>query len=209
VIAPAVLFDACVLYPQYLRDVILRLAHPSRGLYSPRWSPLILAEVERNLVRNAGVDAGRAAAMIALMRQHFPDAEVSPPDALIAAMTNHPKDRHVLAAAVHAQCDFLVTDNVKDFPVPSCEPFGLAVVTADEFLSDVHKQESDAVLEVVGRLALALRKPAMTVNDVVAALARARLPQFAAILDAQLAALNIEDYLHRLQTHVGGQEHGR
>ncbi len=201
----AVLFDACVLYPQYLRDVILRLAHPSRGLYSPRWSPLILAEVERNLVENAGVDAGRAAAMIALMRLHFPDAEVSPPDELVAAMTNHPKDRHVLAAAVHAQCDLLVTDNVKDFPVASCAPFGVAVATADEFLSDVHEQEPDAMLEVVGRLALALRKPAMTVHDVVAALARARLPQLAAALNAQLAVLDIDTYLDRLQVRVGEQ----
>ena len=205
----AVLFDACVLYPQYLRDVILRLAHPSRGVYSPRWSPLILTEVERNLVRNAGVDAGRAAAMIALIRQHFPDAEISPPDELVAAMTNHPKDRHVLAAAIHAQCDFLVTDNVKDFPAASCVPFGVAVVTADEFLSDVHDKEPDAVLEVVARLALALRKPAMTVHDVVAVLARTRLPHFAAGLDAQLATINIEDYLNRLQTRVRGQVRGR
>jgi predicted nucleic acid-binding protein len=205
VIDSAVLFDACVLYPQYLRDVILRLAHPSRGLYSPRWSPLILTEVERNLVRNAGVETGRAAAMIALMRQHFPDAEVSPPDELVAAMTNHPKDRHVLAAAVHGQCDFLITDNVKDFPVASCAPSGAAVATPDEFLSNVHEQEPDAVLEVVGRLALALRKPPMTVHDVVAALARARLPQLAAALNAQLVALDIDAYLHRLQGPTGEQ----
>lgn len=197
-IDPAVLLDACVLYPQYLRDVLLRLAHPSRGLYSPRWSPLILAEVERNLVQNAGADGGRAAAMIALMRQHFPDAEVSPPDELVAAMTNHPKDRHVLAAAVHCQCDFLVTDNVKDFPVASCVPFGVAVLTADEFLSEMHEQEPDVVLEVAARLARALRKPPMTLHDLVAALARAQLPQFASRLRAQLAALDVDDYVARL-----------
>jgi hypothetical protein len=148
VISSAVLLDACVLYPQYLRDVLLRLAHPSRGLYSPRWSPLILAEVERNLVQRAGIDARRAAAMIALMRKHFPEAEVAPSDALVATMTNHPKDRHVLAAAVFGECDLLVTDNVKDFPEPSCAPHRVSVVSADRFLAGMHAEEPDQVLEI-------------------------------------------------------------
>jgi len=31
-------------------------------------------------------------------------------------MTNHPKDRHVLAAAVRCNAEVIVTHNVKEFP---------------------------------------------------------------------------------------------
>jgi hypothetical protein len=33
-------------------------------------------------------------------------------------MTNHPKDRHVLAAAVRASAEVIVTSNLSDLPVP-------------------------------------------------------------------------------------------
>jgi hypothetical protein len=158
---------------------------------------VILAEVERNLVQNADVEAGRAAAMIALMRKHFPGAEVAPPDGLVAAMTNHTKDRHVLAAAVHGECDLLLTDNVKDFPVASCAPHGIVVVTADEFLCGLHDQEPALVLDTVVRLAVILHKPPMTPRNVADALARAHVPDFAGRLHVQLASTDIDELITR------------
>ena len=41
------------------------------------------------------------------------------PLADIPAMTNHPKDRHVLAAAARAGAKVMVTYNLKDFPSSS------------------------------------------------------------------------------------------
>jgi hypothetical protein len=41
----AVVLDTCVLYPQYLRDTLLRLAE--RRLYNPLWSADIRAELHR------------------------------------------------------------------------------------------------------------------------------------------------------------------
>lgn len=43
------------------------------------------------------------------MRTAFPDARVTGHEPLIPAMTNHPKDRHVLAAAAHADAAVIVT----------------------------------------------------------------------------------------------------
>jgi hypothetical protein len=42
---------------------------------------------------------------------------------LIPAMTNHPKDRHVLAAAVRAGAKVIVTYNIKDYPRSSLTPY--------------------------------------------------------------------------------------
>lgn len=45
------LLDANVLYPVYLRDLLLRLAQA--GVYQPRWSAEILGEVARNVKADA------------------------------------------------------------------------------------------------------------------------------------------------------------
>jgi predicted nucleic acid-binding protein len=52
---------------------------------------------------------------LAQMAAYFPDARVTSYEEMISSMTNHPKDRHVLAAAVAGRADMLVTENLKDF----------------------------------------------------------------------------------------------
>ena len=73
---------------------------------------------------------------VRLMGEAFEAAEVSP--AAIAqlepAMTNDPKDRHVLAAAVASPAQVVVTLNRKDFPDDACEPFGIQARHPDDFL---------------------------------------------------------------------------
>lgn len=98
-----VVLDACVLVPQSLCDLLLRLAEEPR-LYRPVWTEEIMEEAHRALTQRipkrwpkASADRWRAAIASA-----FPEAEVSPPTALIAKATNHPGDRHVLAAAIEA-----------------------------------------------------------------------------------------------------------
>ena len=74
------------------------------------------------LEREADVDPGKTSRLIEQLQQAFPTSEVVNYDALIDAMTCHPKDRHVLAAAVAGGAQVVVTFNVKDFPDPSVEP---------------------------------------------------------------------------------------
>jgi hypothetical protein len=47
------------------------------------------------------------------------------------------KDRHVLAAAVHAHADTLVTFNTKDFPSYSMAPYPVALTAPENFLLDL------------------------------------------------------------------------
>lgn len=49
------------------------------------------------------------------MKAAFPEAMVEVPVELEEMIANDPKDRHVLAAAVKAKADVIVTDNLTDF----------------------------------------------------------------------------------------------
>ncbi|OHV45960.1 hypothetical protein CC117_09435 [Parafrankia colletiae] len=47
-----------------------------------------------------------------------------------------PKDRHVLAAAVKAGAQAIVTRNLKDFPATDLEPWGVEAKSPDAFVLD-------------------------------------------------------------------------
>lgn len=53
---------------------------------------------------------------------------------LIPTLTCHPKDRHVLAAAIRDQTATIVTVNLWDFPPSSLAPFSITVEHPDTFL---------------------------------------------------------------------------
>ena len=115
----AVLLDTCVLLKSYLCDTLLSIAE--EGVYRPLWSDHVLTELRRNLVK-AGAKQEAVEHRLAQMAAYFPDARVTTYEELIGSMTNHPKDRHVLAAAVAGRADMLVTENLKDFPPTAVAP---------------------------------------------------------------------------------------
>ncbi|QWQ42710.1 PIN domain-containing protein [Streptomyces sp. YPW6] len=128
-----VLLDTCVLYPNYLRDTLLRLAEAE--LYEPLWSADILDEPTRNVAERIGDQ--RAKGLVDVMAGAFPESLVSGYAALIPAMTNDPKDRHVLAAAIGGHAHAVVTLNLRDFPPAAADPYGIEVLHPDEFLLDM------------------------------------------------------------------------
>ncbi len=95
--------------------------------------------MRRNLVKNRVTDA-QARGIEQAMRAAFEEALVdgSEIERLESAMTNHAKDRHVLAAAVAADSELIVTFNLGDFPPAACEPVGVEAIHPDDFLLDLH-----------------------------------------------------------------------
>lgn len=99
------ILDANVLIKARPRDTLLRAAE--KNLYRPYWTEEILEEVRRNLAamlmkRGHTHAAAAAQHLIDELRAQFPEALVEGYEALTLSMTNDPKDRHVLAAAVVA-----------------------------------------------------------------------------------------------------------
>ncbi|WP_017625133.1 PIN domain-containing protein [Nocardiopsis chromatogenes] len=169
--------DTCVLYPAYLSDTLLRLAET--GSYRPLWSDDVLDELRRNLIER-GIPVEPVDRRIRQMRKAFPDALVTGYESLIGGMGNDPKDRHVLAAAVRANAEVVVTFNVKDFPKDALDPYEILAVRPDDFLLDQLDLYPGLTMRVLGEQASSYRREPTTVPGVLARLEQCGVPHFAA-----------------------------
>lgn len=129
-----VVLDTCVLYPAHLRDTLLRLAE--REFYVPKWTDHILDELRSALIRKGAATPDAADHVIRQMNKSFENAMIREYEPLIDLMTNHPRDRHVLAAAVRADAGAIVTANTRDFPDESLPTSSIDIIHPDEFLLD-------------------------------------------------------------------------
>ena len=173
-----VFLDTCVLYPVTLADLILRIAEA--GVFRPHWSADILDELTRNLADIPGVGPESAARRVDAMVAAFPDASVTGYESLVDGMSCHEKDRHVLAAAVHSDCQVIVTFNLKDFPPESLDTHRLEVVSPDDFLLDQVDLYPRAVTTCLRQQCTDSLRPKLTPLSLLSALERCGVPRFAA-----------------------------
>lgn len=170
------LLDTNVLFGFHLNDVVLGLAE--RGLFRPLWSEEILEELARNLAER-GIPEDRVRRRVTAMSRAFPDATVRGFEDLVERMTNHPKDRHVLAAAVRANCEVLVTFNLKDFPSATVADYDVEVVHPDKFLLDQLDLYPGPTVGVLRQLIADYSSPTLEMEDLLVRLADAGVPEFA------------------------------
>ena len=172
------LLDADALYPVYQRDILLRFAYA--GLFQVRWTDQILHEMARSIKNRVPEERhDRVDRTVAQMREAFPEAIVTGHESLITSMTNHPKDRHVLAAAVQAGADVIVTSNVKDFPRSSCEPHDVDVQPPDDFLCFQWELRSPEHLTyILEGWASDLANPPLTLENLLEEHLHRRVPRF-------------------------------
>ena len=169
--------DTCVLFPAALCDTVLRIAETQA--FRPLWSGAVMTELHRNLVK-LGIPSDRVDHRIDQMTQSFPDAMVTGYESLIDGMINDHKDRHVVAAAVRAHAEVIVTFNLKDFPDFALAPFDVAAVHPDDFLLDQLDLYPGLTLHALRAQAAAHRREPKTVAGVLAMLERCGVPHFAA-----------------------------
>jgi predicted nucleic acid-binding protein len=150
-----VVLDTCVLAPMPLCDTLLRLAEEP-GMFLPRWSHGIFAELAR-VLNKFGLTEAQIHRRITTMRDHFGEAEITGYEGLIPSMKNHEKDRHVLAAAVRGGAHAILTFNASDFPDEAIRPYGIVILTPDEFL--VHQYHLDSYVVLNNLRAQAERLP--------------------------------------------------
>lgn len=130
-----VLADANILFSRTLRDYFLYAA--DAGAIEIRWSQRILDEMSRNLRTRLGLDHTATARLEELMNDFLESAliDVGPVDAAAAeAVEMDAHDRHVLAAALSADADVLLTDNIRHFPRDWMTEHGIELLGASDLL---------------------------------------------------------------------------
>src|SRR6476469_3518119 len=111
----------------------------SAGEFRARYTAAILDEAFENIPRKvAGLDPARLTRTRELVEHAVPDALVTDYEHLIPALElPDPDDRHVLAAAIRAGAQVIVTENKKDFPDDALAPYDLEAQNADTFIHSV------------------------------------------------------------------------
>ena len=165
-------YDACVLYPSTLRDLLIRLAQA--GLVHARWTNRILDEVFDNLTdQRPDLDTTRLQRTRDLMSRAIRDVLVVNYEPLIDVVDlPDPDDRHVLAAAIRAKADLIVTANLRDFPHDRLAAWDVRAVDPDDFVLAQIDLNKEVVYAEIARIADATRHPPLTVDDILRRLER-------------------------------------
>ncbi|MCA0296109.1 MAG: PIN domain-containing protein [Actinobacteria bacterium] len=174
------LYDANVLYPNTLRDVLIRVA--MAGLVRARWTDAILDEVFEHLSANRpDLDPERLDRTRMLMNKAIRDVLVEGYEPRMARLKlPDPDDRHVLAAAIQAKASVIVTSNTKDFPMSVLDQYGIVVQRPDDFLLGLCEDHAPTLRAVIDDIARTWDDPA----EVVLASLGASAPETAARLSS-------------------------
>ena len=171
------LYDACVLYPAPLRDLLMHLA--MTDLFRARWTDQIHDEWIRSLLKNRlDLKSEQLERTRELMNSNVRDCLVTGYENLIEGLElPDPDDRHVLAAAIRAGVAVIVTYNLSDFPASHVEKYGIEAQHPDDFVTHLLDLAAPQVCTAVKRHRASLRNPPKTVDDFLDALAKQRLPE--------------------------------
>jgi predicted nucleic acid-binding protein len=184
----AAVLDANVLYPFRVRDLLLRFAEA--GLFRLCWSRQILNEWERSLLASKPQLEASIRSQRLAMEEAFPEALVDGHEPLINALDlPDSDDRHVLAAAICAGAQLIVTENLRDFPEERLAPFGIEARSADAFLAGTFELYPTQATLALKRLRAEYSRPPMTASELVMDLLRVRLPLTAAMARERIELL--------------------
>jgi predicted nucleic acid-binding protein len=176
------LYDANVLYPAPLRDLLMWMA--AEDVFLARWSDRIHDEWIRNLLANRPdlrpADLQRTRN---LMNAHVRDCLVTDYESLIDGLDlPDPDDRHVLTAAIKGHAQAIVTSNLADFPADKLGPYGIEAIHPDDFIVYQFDLHEAAVCGAVRKQRAALKRPPQTVDQLLETLERQALPKTVARL---------------------------
>lgn len=140
--------DACVLFPTVLREILQGAGEA--GLYQPVVSERILREWTRATAKLGPGAEVIAEGEAALFRAAFPKAvERERPEIEARLLLPDPNDLHVLAIAIAASADAIVTFNAADFPGHTLAEEGITRRDPDGFLWQLHSHSPARLAAIV------------------------------------------------------------
>lgn len=163
-----VVYDACVLYPASIRDLLIELART--GLLRAKWTTRIHNEWINAVIRGRPqIGRARLDQVAQLMNAAVLDCLVTGFESLEPCLTSLPDvdGRHVLAAAIHCGAQEIVTFNVRDFPERVLRPYRIRAIHPDEFVEHLLDLNAEAVCEAVRRIRRRLINPSRSAEEMI------------------------------------------
>ena len=159
------MFDACVLYRESLRNLLIRIA--LSDLFRARWTGRIHEEwIEALLRQRPDLSRADLERTRRLMDEAVPDCLVAGYEHLESGLRlPDPGDRHVLAAAILCHAGTIVTYNLKDFPDEALAPHGITAQHPDQFIEYAFGIDPSAVIKAVRNHRASLRNPPRTIEE--------------------------------------------
>jgi predicted nucleic acid-binding protein len=177
-----VLYDANALYGNAQRDLLIRIARS--GLVQAKWTDQILGEMARARRReNPDLSQENLDRLCELMRNAVADCTVTGYEDLVENLKLPDEDdRHVLAAAIRAHAQVIVTNNLKHFPADYLAQFDIEAKSTDDFVLDQLGINDNVVFACVQQIADTRERPPNTVPGILEELERSGLVISAAAL---------------------------
>ncbi len=156
-----VIYDACVLYPFHLRDILIRLA--MTRMFRARWTDDIHDEWIRSLLReNPNLDASKLQRTKELMDKAVGDCLIEGYKPFIEQVKmDDPDDRHVVAAAIVVKAEVIVTRD-GHFKPEVLDEYGIGVQTPDEFILSLFDLDAQVTYDAIDQARRACKTPPFT-----------------------------------------------
>lgn len=163
---------------------MIRLARARK--FRARWTKRIHEEWVGALLRErTDLDEYRLLGVVDKLNNAVPDCLVYNYESLIDDLVlPDDNDRHVLAAAIRAGAQCIVTMNLKDFPPAALEPFDIFARHPDDFVLDLADLEPEVLLTAAKEQRASLKSPPYTAEEFIERLRRQNLPNVAAFLES-------------------------
>ena len=175
---PVVLLDANVFPTTWLLDILLTL--DEHEIVDVVWSERILDEARRAMVERQHRDPDRIDCFLASIRSMNPTHCIygwEPRETLLDELPD-PDDRHMLAAALVADADYIVTYNLKDFPLEKLSRYSITAIHPDVFLCRMLDRDTRGMLDVMDTVVSNKTNPPRTMGEEMAHLRKLRLNTF-------------------------------
>lgn len=177
--------DANVLYPATLRSLLIDLA--VLRAYEAHWTALIQQEWQRNLLKNRPeLEPQKLRKVEELMNKALPTALI--PDCEAASedvkLPDH-DDVHVVAAALAAGAEVIVTANLRDFPEQVLVQYGVRAISPGEFLSQLLTEQLALVHQALEIQIERYRRPPLEMSQLLHQLAQQGAAEFARAFQEQ------------------------
>ena len=172
---PVVVLDANLLYPFQLRNLLIQFGVD--GVIVPRWTARIHEEWMGNLVAAGRASLDRLQRTRDLIDRALPGADVPGWEQHMSGLVlPDPDDCHVLAAALAAGANTILTMNLRDFPTSALSPLGVEAVHPDAFLCELYDADPELLRASAEAAHTNLSRSAPSFADYLDSLERQALP---------------------------------